>query len=78
VFDISIEGGIELKGTITHDLEIEQEEYDPWDDYYYSGDYGNSIKRTLYIEDVLYTVSNNMVKMNDFETLEEINSVALV
>jgi len=78
VFEISIEKGLELKGTITHDLEIKQEEYDPWDDYYYSGDYGNSIKRTLYIEDVLYTVSDNMVKMNDFETLEEINNVALV
>ena len=80
VFDISVEGGIELKGTITHDLEVEpEEEYDPWDDdYYYMGNYGNSIKRTLYIEDVLYTVSDNMVKMNDLETLEEINSITLV
>jgi len=79
VFDISVEGGIELKGTITHDLEVEPEEkYDPWDDYYYTGNYGNSIKRTLYIEDVLYTVSDNMVKMNDLETLEEINGVTLV
>ncbi|MCK5031543.1 MAG: beta-propeller domain-containing protein, partial [Thermoplasmatales archaeon] len=80
VFDISVEGGIELKGTITHDLEVEpEEEYDPWDDdYYYMGNYGNSIKRTLYIEDVLYTVSDNMVKMNDLETLEEINSITIV
>jgi uncharacterized secreted protein with C-terminal beta-propeller domain len=79
VFDISVEGGIELKGTITHDLEVEsEEEYDPWDDYYYMGNYGNSIKRTLYIGDVLYTVSDNMVKMNDLETLEEINSITLV
>ncbi len=79
MFDISVEGGIELKGTITHDLEVEsEEEYDPWDDYYYMGNYGNSIKRTLYIEDVLYTVSDNMVKMNDLETLEEINSITLV
>ena len=79
VFDISVEGGIELKGTITHDLEVEpEEEYDPWDDYYYMDNYGNSIKRTLYIEDVLYTVSDNMVKMNDLETLEEINNITLV
>ena len=79
VFDISVEGGIELKGTITHDLEVEpEEEYDPWDEYYYMGNYGNSIKRTLYIEDVLYTVSDNMVKMNDLETLEEINSITIV
>jgi len=79
VFDISVEGGIELKGTITHDLEVEpEEEDDPWDDYYYTGNYGNSIKRTLYIEDALYTVSDNMVKMNDLETLEEINGITLV
>ena len=78
VFDISVEGGIELKGTITHDIEAEpEEEYDLWDDYY-MGNYGNSIKRTLYIEDVLYTVSDNMVKMNDLETLEEINSITIV
>ena len=78
VFDISVEGGIELKGTITHDIEAEpEEEYDLWDDYY-MGNYGNSIKRTLYIEDVLYTVSDNMVKMNDLETLEEINNITLV
>jgi len=79
VFDISVDSGIELKGTITHDLEIEpEEEYGQWGDYYYTGGYENSIKRILYIEDVLYTVSDNMVKMNDLETLEEINSVALV
>ena len=79
VFDISVEGGIELKGTITHDLEVEpEEEDDPWDEYYYMGNYGNSIKRTLYIEGVLYTVSDNMVKMNDLETLEEINSITIV
>jgi len=78
VFDISVEGGIELKGTITHDLEVEPEDEDgPWDEYYV-GNYGNSIKRTLYIEDVLYTVSDNMVKMNDLETLEEINSATLM
>ncbi|NOR17393.1 hypothetical protein GQ543_06770 [candidate division WOR-3 bacterium] len=79
VFDISVEGGIELKGTITHDIEVEpEEEYDPWGDYYYMGNYGNSIKRTLFIEDMLYTISDNMVKMNDLETLEEINSITLV
>ena len=79
VFGISVEDGIELKETITHDLEVEtEEEYDQWDDYYYTGNYGNSIKRTLYIEDVLYTVSDNMVKMNDLETFEEINSITLV
>jgi len=74
VFDITIEGGIELKGSITHDLETEEEQ----EDTYYYWDYGNSIKRTLYIEDVLYTISDNMVKMNSLEDISEINSVELI
>jgi len=79
VFDISVESGIDLKGAITHDLKLEsEEEYDLLEDYYYKGNYLNSIKRTLYIEDVLYTVSDNMVKMNDIVTIEEINSINFV
>lgn len=74
VFDITIEGGIELKGSIAHDLETEEEH----EDIYHYWDYGNSIKRTLYIEDVLYTISDNVVKMNSLDDLREINSVELV
>jgi uncharacterized secreted protein with C-terminal beta-propeller domain len=77
VFDISVENGIELKGTVTHDLEMQSEETDSDDVYYYNYDYENSIKRTLYIDDVLYTISDNMVKMNNLNTLDEINSVSL-
>ena len=77
VFDISVENGIELKGTVTHDLEMQSEETDSDDTYYYNYDYGNSIKRTLYIDDVLYTISDNMVKMNNLNALDEINSVSL-
>jgi len=78
VFDISVENSIELKGTVTHDLEMQSEETDSDDTYYYNYDYGNSIKRTLYIDDVLYTISDNMVKMNDLNSLDEINSVDLI
>jgi len=74
VFDISVEDGIELKGTVTHDLDTE----DGQEDIYYWGDYGNSIKRTLYIGDILYTISDNMVKMNNLNDLSEINSLELV
>jgi len=74
VFDISVEDGIELKGTVTHDLDTEDEQ----EDIYYWGDYGNSIKRTLYIGDILYTISDNIVKMNDLSDLSEINSLELV
>jgi len=77
VLDISIDGGIKLKGTVTHNHEDQSEQEDDETIYYYNYDYGNSIKRTLYIEDVLYTISDNMVKMNDLNTLSEINSVTL-
>jgi len=80
VFDISIDDGISLKGTISHDAEVQtQEENGEYKSYYY--DDGNSIQRTLYIENVLYTISKNMVKMNsldDLDNLSEINSVQLV
>lgn len=77
VFDVSIDGGIKLKGTVTPNHEDQSEQEDDETIYYYNYDYGNSIKRTLYIEDVLYTISDNMVKMNDLQTLSEINSVTL-
>jgi len=76
VFDINLDDGINLKGTISHDVETENEEDN--EEMYYIYDYGNSIQRTLYIDDVLYTISNNLVKMNSLDDLSEINSVQLV
>ncbi len=57
VFDISVDDGIVLKGTITHG--------------------GYPVKRSLYIDNVLYTVSEGLIKMNDLADLSEINSVEL-
>ncbi len=74
VFDVTIEDGLELKGKIMHEGEQEKEDEG---DYYYWYDYGYSIKRSLYIDDVLYTLSDNMVKMNSLEDLSEINSLNL-
>ncbi|MFH1100434.1 MAG: beta-propeller domain-containing protein [Methanobacteriota archaeon] len=73
VFSISLENGLSLKGIITHDLEVQQQE-----PTYYWYDSGNTIQRSLYIGNILYTISENQVKMNDLDTLTEINSVALV
>ncbi len=79
VFDITLDDGINLKGTISHDVETENEEENNGEEMYYMYyDDGNSIQRTLYIENVLYTISKNMVKMNSLEDLDEINSVELV
>ena len=76
VFNITLERGLELKGAIEHGESIKPA-YDEYS-YSYSYDYGNSIKRTLYIDDVLYTISDNMIKMNSLDDLSEINSVSLI
>jgi uncharacterized secreted protein with C-terminal beta-propeller domain len=72
VFNISKEGGINLKGRITHS---DDEQVQPT--YYYNYGSGNSIKRSFYIKDVLYTCSNNKLKMNSMSDLTEINEVEL-
>jgi uncharacterized secreted protein with C-terminal beta-propeller domain len=43
--------------------------------YYFYSDY--SIKRSLYIDDTLYTISNKKIKMNNLTNLEEINDIKL-
>jgi uncharacterized secreted protein with C-terminal beta-propeller domain len=71
VYKLNVDDGFEYKDRITHsDGEI-------YDDYGW-GYWGSStITRTLYIENVLYTISESKVKMNDLQTLNEINSVIL-
>lgn len=73
VFDISLDG-IDLRGRITHmdDNTIAGGRYS----YYY--EYANYIvQRAFYMDDVLYTVSSMKVKMNNLQTLAEINEVEL-
>ena len=73
VLDISLDG-IDLRGTITHmdDNTIAGGKYS----YYY--EYANYIvQRAFYMDDVLYTVSNMKVKMNNLQTLAEINEIEL-
>ncbi len=72
VFNISLERGLELEGRITHcsDAEFGQGRY-------YYGSSSCSIERSLYIGNVLYTVSDQKIGMNDLETLEEIGGLNL-
>jgi len=72
VFDISLDEGLELRGRITHqedDTELRKSGY-----YFFSD---HSVKRSLYIGDVLYTISDAKIKMNSLEDLEDINEVRL-
>lgn len=70
VFGLKPESGFELKGKITH------EEKETSDDYYYYGS-PNAVRRSLFMDDVLYTVSQAKIKANDIESIEEINEVKL-
>ncbi|WGM89192.1 MAG: beta-propeller domain-containing protein [Candidatus Bathyarchaeum tardum] len=65
--------GVNLRGQITHmdnNTDLLKSGY-----YYYYNGY--TIQRSLYIEDVLYTVSGMKIKMNSLDTLTEINSVEI-
>ncbi len=70
VFDISLDEELVLKGRITH---LEDDNDLMKSGYYFSSPY--SVKRSLYIDNVLYTISDKKIKMNSLENLEEINEV---
>jgi hypothetical protein len=72
IFHVSLDAGLSLEGRITHieNLgDLEQEYY-----YFYSP---FSIERSLYIGDVLYTISQAKIQMNSLENLDYINEVEL-
>jgi uncharacterized secreted protein with C-terminal beta-propeller domain len=66
VFDVSLYHGFVLKGRITH--------------VDYEADLGNEmywVRRSLYIEEVLYTVSDKKVRMNNLEDLKPRGEIPL-
>jgi inhibitor of cysteine peptidase len=76
VYRLSLDNGFEYKGRITHQNpeEIQQQTNDY---YWYWGSSNTDITRTLFIGDVIYTVSDSMVKMNNLGDLSEIASISL-
>ena len=74
VFSLNLEDGFELEGKITH---VEDEDKFKKSGYYWYGD-GEDIKRSLYMDDVLYTISDSKIKMNSLDDIDdEINEVEL-
>jgi len=57
---------VSVAGNVTH----QEVGTNGWDSSYH-------VKRALYIEDVLYTVSDKIIKMNDLQTLSYINQIEL-
>ncbi len=70
VFDLTLENGFSLKGQITHVIENASE-----NEWYY--DYTSAVKRALYMDTTLYTVSDKMIKANSLLDLSEIAKVNL-
>ena len=68
VFKITI-SGFELQGGVTHQENKNQE--------HYYGDYNQNVNRALYIRNILYTISNTKVKLNELYDLTQIAEIKL-
>ena len=80
VLKLSRENGIELHGTVTHltTSEIsEMEKAKTSRNDYYSTPYESSIQRSLYINNVLYTISQRALQANDITSLNFMRSIEL-
>jgi len=73
IFNIN-KDGFELKGKIDHSDGGQPSDRDYWQGHNY---YDNTVKRCLYINDVLYTFSNEYLKMNKLDDLELVKKLEL-
>lgn len=79
IYTIDLQKGFNLKGTITHknisnddtSSKIEDNNMSSYGKYVPS----SYINRTMYIENILYTLSDGYIKANDIDSLKELNSV---
>jgi uncharacterized secreted protein with C-terminal beta-propeller domain len=67
VITLTLEGGFELKGKISHQEDPTELGYG-WTSPY-------SIRRSLYVGDGIYTVSDKMVKINNMDDLQELKTI---
>lgn len=67
--------GFELKGRIDHSDGGQVSQRDYWRGINY---YDNTVRRSLYLEDVLYTFSNNYLMMNELDELEMVKKLPLL
>ncbi len=74
VYNLSLENGFQLQGRITH-LDEDDDSLEK-SGYYYSGG-GTEVKRSLFIGDVLYTISNNKILANSLEDLSLIKTLVM-
>jgi uncharacterized secreted protein with C-terminal beta-propeller domain len=68
VFGVTPEDGFDVEAKISHQSGLEKYYY------YYNG---NAVRRSLYMDDVLYTISGNKILASDMDDWEEISEVEL-
>lgn len=71
VYKINLDDGFKLKGVITH----ETAQKNNYQNYYYRA--ASKLLRGMYIDNNLYTVSENAIKVNKLETLDLIKELKL-
>jgi uncharacterized secreted protein with C-terminal beta-propeller domain len=71
IFEIT-EDSITLRGGVTH---VDDESELMMSGYYFYSEY--SVKRSLYIEDLLYSISDKKIKINSLTTLQEVKEIEL-
>ena len=74
VYNVNLEDGFELKKRITHITEDEEQKRG------YRYNYNTKIRRSLYMDDTLYTISEKRIKANDLSSdeIEEINLIEFI
>lgn len=72
VYHLDLINGFQLRGKVT---QYDNDSIYQKSGYYFYGD--RSITRSLYIDNVLYTVSNSRLQLNDLSTLEKIKAIDL-
>ena len=70
VYKINLKDGFKLKGMITHEKQKKT-------DYYSYYRYDSQMLRGMYIKDNLFTVSEDEIKVNNLENLEEIGKIRI-
>ena len=69
VYNINLKDGFKLKGIVTHEKKKNNNQYS----YYYN----SKMLRGLYIDENLYTISEDAIKVNKLNTLEQVSELKL-
>jgi inhibitor of cysteine peptidase len=71
VFELTVTNGFKLTGNVTH------QENAITSTYFYGMDYSETIRRSLYIDNTLYTLSSSKLQLNNLDTLAQLGKVNL-